>query len=1221
MIKKYLLLSVILFILAILVNFIFNNQTENTGHKLEKFQKAFNEKETRGIYLLSTFIEEYNGSDKSTNINSFIDLYQDEGFLFLIYKSDSLIFWSDNAVPVPNYYPPSLFESGFIFLDNGWFRSLVSRTGTLNFVELIRIKSNYPYKNEYLENNFLPGLILSSDVIIEQTPGENNVSSLEGDFLFSVVFPDNPTLPARDILILLFLYIAAFVSLIILIFNFYQALPFFNNRKYLLFISVFIDVLIIRFILFYFRIPDSLYESELFSPYYYASSWVIPSFGDLILNVIFLFITFYLIFSRITVSTKHDNNREAISIIPFIIVFAFSLLLILFIRDMVLNSSLILDINHIYEFNIYSYIAYFVMATVLFIFFMITSKLCKLALSMTGSLTKYMMFAGLSMLLLIPAIFFVPEFDVIFYLLISAYILSYALIFRRIGQVSFYSIVFLLLFFALFLNYSLNKYLQIKEKDHRELLASELASERDAFMEYGFIQLAEKIKKDEILKSLLFDAEPGAYYDDDIIAYIQDSYFSSLGKKYELLITVCDPAEILDIQPEGYLINCSLYFQNITDAYGKKTPCNDLFYLEDNSENDNYLALLTIQSDDPLHQAFKNLYIELFSRVIPEEGLGYPELLTDKEHSLTSDLSAYSYARYRNDRLTYKYGSYYYSINPGLYIAEGSTSGYIDRNGYNHYYIRVKDRNYLILSKKDLSVLDAIAPFSYLFVFFGIYILLFMAFFIMPSRIGRVNFNFSEQFQITVISIILVSFIGVGFITRDYIIRLNNQKNTDIISEKTHSVLIELEHKLADVKTWTPELEIYLNELMYKFSLVFFSDINLFDLEGHLLATSRHQIYNEGLISDKMNRLAFNALSRDHKLQFIHTETIGKHAYLSSYIPFRNNEDQIIAYLNLPYFAKQSELQKQFTGFLMAYVNIYVLVTVLAILLTIMVSRYITKPLQLLRGKLGGIKLGDVNEKIEWKKQDEIGSLVAEYNRMVDELALSADLLARSERESAWREMAKQVAHEIKNPLTPMKLSVQHLKRSWDDEMPDFSVRIDRTCKTLTEQIDALSAIASEFSDFAKMPVASVEKNDLSDIINSSVALFEDIYNIKIGLHFYPHQEYNILADRQQMMRVFNNLIKNAVQAIGKEKDGLIGISIDSVEDKYRIKISDNGPGIPEDQTARIFSPSFTTKSGGMGLGLAMVKSIIMEAGGEISFTSEKGQGTVFTILLPKYTS
>jgi nitrogen fixation/metabolism regulation signal transduction histidine kinase len=285
-------------------------------------------------------------------------------------------------------------------------------------------------------------------------------------------------------------------------------------------------------------------------------------------------------------------------------------------------------------------------------------------------------------------------------------------------------------------------------------------------------------------------------------------------------------------------------------------------------------------------------------------------------------------------------------------------------------------------------------------------------------------------------------------------------------------------------------------------------------------------------------------------------------------------------------------------------------------MVTVLVSRFITRPLQLIRDKLRDIGLGKSNEKIEWTRKDEIGNLVEEYNRMIDELARSAEMLARSERESAWREMAKQVAHEIKNPLTPMKLSVQHLQKAWDEKAPDWEKRLAIFTRTIVEQIDSLSEIASEFSDFAKMPAANIEKIELTGIIKSAAELYHHHNNIQIVIT-HLDQEYYVLADKRQLLRVFNNLIQNAVQAIGKKDDGLIRIQLSMENDVYVIGISDNGAGITDEQASKIFSPSFTTKSSGMGLGLAMVKSILTNIGGTVTFESTPGEGATFSVKIP----
>jgi len=409
----------------------------------------------------------------------------------------------------------------------------------------------------------------------------------------------------------------------------------------------------------------------------------------------------------------------------------------------------------------------------------------------------------------------------------------------------------------------------------------------------------------------------------------------------------------------------------------------------------------------------------------------------------------------------------------------------------------------------------------------------------------------------------------------------------------------------------------YISEILYKFSLVFFSDINLYDLKGTLIATSREEIFEKGLLSQKMNPDAFNYLQNFKKSLYIHHESIGEYNYLSAYVPFRNADNKLIAFLNLPYFARQDELTNEISTFLVAFINIYVILIAIAIFVALIIANYITKPVQLIKTKIRKLKLGGTNEKIEYTKNDEIGSLIAEYNRMVDELERSAELLAKSERESAWREMAKQIAHEIKNPLTPMKLSVQFLQKAWDEKTPDWDKRLKKFTQTIIEQIDSLSIIASEFSNFAKMPKSKFEKVDITEMINKTIDLFKE--STTIDFIFYFENPHYVWADKEQMIRVFNNLTKNSIHAISDPDKGKIEITIETEDDFHIIRFADNGKGIPKEQRDKVFYPSFTTKSGGMGLGLAMVKNIVQNAGGEVTFDSEENKGTTFIILLPVF--
>jgi signal transduction histidine kinase len=755
--------------------------------------------------------------------------------------------------------------------------------------------------------------------------------------------------------------------------------------------------------------------------------------------------------------------------------------------------------------------------------------------------------------------------------------------------------------------YNANEY---KEKEYRKLVALQLSSERDPLTEFKFDEVSSAILHDTILTDLL--GENLRISQEDASSYIKLNHFKGFWLKYDILVTICDSTKLLDIQAEDVMVDCFHYFEHSVEEFGVRTDCQNFYYLDYNFTDDHYIGIIDFSEK----QIPIKVFVEIFPKNIPK-GLGYPELLMDQQTTSSINWSVYSYVRYENNELAYRYGKFFYSMFLDEQLLQMASNRFFNHEGYSHLYYQVNQSTVLIISKKRPSLLEIIAPFSYISIFYGLLIFLIYIIIKSPVNLKISSLGLKKRLQLSVTMLIIVSFLFVGVGSLFYIISLNTNKNSSILSEKTHSVLVELEHKLAGEPFLNHEMELYLSDLLYKFSLVFFSDINMYDLNGTLLATSRPEIFNEGLKSAKMNPQAYFNLIISKKSLYIHEEKIGDYKYLSAYIPFRNEQNKLIAYLNLPYFAKQDELTNEVSTFMVAFININVILIAIAIFISLIVSNYITKPVQLIKEKISRLRLGKTDEKIEWNRMDEIGGLVKEYNRMVDELAKSAELLAKSERESAWRQMAQQVAHEIKNPLTPMKLSVQYLQKAWNEKSPDWEDRLNRFTQTIIEQIDSLSVIASEFSNFANMPRLFMKPADIVEIINSSIDLFSKTTTIQFT--FENQQPRIVMVDREQMLRVFNNLIKNSIQAIPNPVDGIVEITIEKINSTFLIVFSDNGVGIPDDQKEKVFYPNFTTKSSGTGLGLAMVKSIVENAGGSISFKSEEGHGTSFYISLPEH--
>jgi nitrogen fixation/metabolism regulation signal transduction histidine kinase len=402
-------------------------------------------------------------------------------------------------------------------------------------------------------------------------------------------------------------------------------------------------------------------------------------------------------------------------------------------------------------------------------------------------------------------------------------------------------------------------------------------------------------------------------------------------------------------------------------------------------------------------------------------------------------------------------------------------------------------------------------------------------------------------------------------------------------------------------------------------SNIFRTDINIYDINGELLVTSRPEIFAKGIISEQMNAEAFYELSEHFRLNYLQPEKIGSLSYLSAYEPIINNNGDYLGYLNLPYFTREDDLKQSISTFIVAFINLYLILFLASVIVALILSDKITQPLSLIRQKLRGIQLGQKNEQINYQAEDEIGALIREYNHKVDELAESVEMLAKSERESAWREMAKQIAHEIKNPLTPMKLNIQYLQRAKEEGKEHYDDFFERVTKNLIEQIDTLSGIATEFSNFAQIPKAKNEVFNLIEVLRNVCSLFEPNQNLHFSLETGSLSELRVFADKEQFSRAFLNLIKNGIQAIPADQIGEMRITVQSSESVVLITISDNGMGISQEAQENMFQPNFTTKTSGMGLGLSIVKSIVDNFGGKIWYTSESGKGTTFYIEMAVY--
>ncbi|EDP97089.1 ATP-binding protein [Kordia algicida OT-1] len=468
------------------------------------------------------------------------------------------------------------------------------------------------------------------------------------------------------------------------------------------------------------------------------------------------------------------------------------------------------------------------------------------------------------------------------------------------------------------------------------------------------------------------------------------------------------------------------------------------------------------------------------------------------------------------------------------------------------------------------------------------------------------------------ILLILVSSILIALVTILQYREQSKDYHDDRLERKEDQVRANVKYLINRETTYevtTENLQYIFKYEIYKISDVHNITINIYDLEGEFILTSDTSIRSEGIV-ECLPAKVLNGLQKDYESHFIDDIIVENNVeYQSSYTIIEDAKSKPIGILNLQYERVDSFTNKELREFLARLGLTYLIMLVIAVIFAYFVSKYITKSLKKIGEKLDQTRLNKRNEKIIVDNAgEEIYNLINAYNGMIDELDESAVKLAKSEREQAWREMAKQVAHEIKNPLTPMRLTVQSFQRKFDPEDPDILQKVDEYSKTLIQQIDTMSSIASAFSNFAKMPAQQNEMLNIVEVTRLAMDLFnEDYIN-----YSYEEEEIIVKFDRTQLIRVITNLVKNAIQAISEERTPRIDVRVFEHNESVMITVKDNGIGITKENEPKIFEPKFTTKSSGMGLGLGMVKNIVETYDGSITFTSEENVGTTFTVSFPK---
>ena len=593
----------------------------------------------------------------------------------------------------------------------------------------------------------------------------------------------------------------------------------------------------------------------------------------------------------------------------------------------------------------------------------------------------------------------------------------------------------------------------------------------------------------------------------------------------------------------------------------------------------------------------------------------------------------YSFAIYNNNRLNYSYGSEDYPLANSF----DSMSGFITREGVSHFVLKDTAKNTVVLSRSEVDFISSLTGFTVLGL--GGILLVMLYYFVLWLRqrliaMGEITGRkvkilknlrsrmplgsqgelfIANRLQLYVTWMVFATFLVVLFVTVNYFVRNYSDSQKDELRQKTHEIASKLNSKINIDAVYDK----YQTGLVYDLAEYYNTDINLYRADGTLLVSTNDRLIEESVRGRLMNPVVYRKMDALGASTSLVNESLGDLEYISSYTALLNKDLKVKGYLNLPYFSNRRDLYRDISEYAVTIINLFALVFAIMIVIAYLVAQRISLPLNLIRKQLASVKIGERNQPLEWDKNDEIGLLVKEYNKMIVELEKSLNLLAESERQGAWREMAKQVAHEIKNPLTPMRLSLQHLQFSLqrDDDL-QLKEKIQKTSELLIRQIDSLSQMAEEFSSFAKMPEPKLEPVNLVQVVSDAVLLLGKESEMPIDWQC-SEEKVRVMADPLQLGRVFTNILKNAIQSIPEGRTAEIAANLMLRGKMVVVEFKDNGKGIPESLRDKIFSPNFSTKNSGMGLGLAISRKIVEQLGGEITYLTKEGEGTTFTILLP----
>ncbi|MBV6644146.1 MAG: HAMP domain-containing histidine kinase [Cyclobacteriaceae bacterium] len=1115
------------------------------------------------------------------------------------YDNGRLFFWNTN-LPTPSY--SELRNSDTIFLYNEANKYLVQKKvlvfGTSRKVELftfLPIYMQYRLQNQYLQ----PGY---NEVVFGKVKAELSSDGeplyFQGHHLFSIAINDKPTG-----------WLFHFILFVALVYTIYFAISEISQlsvcrRDRGRFLSLVFFVMLFAKVGLYYGVSQPLSDFFLFDPIIFTFGVLSNSLGDFLIDQAMLLV-FAILLLRNSAKlrlTRLIVSRSIASYMFGILVATLSLLNAYLVYEtisvLIHNSQISLDISESISFGLVRSITYLspVLGGIIYfcfnhVFYKLLGKLCPHVLSRwliiaAGTLLFGIVIRGHAL--------YIIAIQLSCWAVLDLTGLSFQ--YFRVRFTTFLYLILIASTASVLSSLAIYKEFESRDKQNKLRFSNEVFIKNDVLGELFLSEILLEIKKDPYVRTRFMSR---LLANQNVKEKILRQYFNSYFDKYDIRVYQFGK----DGQP--ILLTETKTLQEYESEFKLeelRTDFDNIYFKEGNEASRNkYVCFVAVENFEVV---MGHIVIELaLKKYIPKSV--FPSLLVESSGGRSK---SYDYAVYQNDNLVYTEGKYAFegNVDQSLLARLRTRKGGMELGDKHLLGIDADFGQFLVIASDRYEFKSVVANFSFLFLLsllsIGV-IYQMLRYFDKRhqfSLANKIQFYVGVSFFIPmlVVSIALLNLLNNSY--RDEINRSYQKRARNVAENVTTDTELFLSNRI--------NRDEYANKIT-EIATFLQVDLNVYSDQGFLITSSQPEIFNKELLSKYINPKALSFIKGHEDEGIVLEESIGKLNYKSSFTGIRSFETgKLLAIISMPFFDSKNHLNRQQIAVFNNLAIVFTMIFLLSVIAGNAALKSLTNPIRLISDRLRKTNLQEENQPIDYDAEDEIGGLVKEYNHMVAKLEESKEALVKSQKETAWKEIARQVAHEIKNPLTPMRLKIQQMQRSIERSSPQY-----KSLHSLITQIDTLSAIADSFSEFAKMPIPENEVFDFSELVADISGLYQN-ENVSIEAKVEPGIE--VCADPKMLGRILNNLILNGVQAVDDQKPS-IKISLRKRGTKVLLTVQDNGAGIPEGLREKVFTPYFSTKEMGSGIGLAIAKKGIEQANGNIWFESEMGEGTSFYISLP----